>query len=96
MDTENITKADLLEFKTQVFEEMKVIFQELNLVKLEKDLDQIFLRSYKVEKMLNLSPSKLQTMRLKGALPFIKMGGVLFYDKADVIEFLNKHKRNPH
>lgn len=96
MDGENITKQDLVEFKTQVFEEMKVLFEEMNIVKLQKELDQIFLRSYKVEKMLNLSPSKLQTMRLKGALPFIKMGGVIFYDKDDVIDFLNKHKRNPH
>lgn len=96
MAAEIITKEDLENFKEEIFKEMKTLLEQLNIVQLEKDLDQVFLRSHSVESMLKLSPSKLQNLRLNGTIPFFKLKGVIFYNKKDVIEALNKFRKYPH
>jgi hypothetical protein len=96
MAAEIITKEDLEIFKEEIFKEMKTLLEQLNIVQLEKELDQVFLRSHTVESMLKLSPSKLQHLRLNGTIPFFKLKGVIFYNKKDVIEALNKFRKYPH
>lgn len=50
----------------------------------EKKSDQKFLRSADVRKMLNISDSTLQRMRITGALNAKKVNGTWFYKLQDV------------
>jgi hypothetical protein len=43
--------------------------------------------------MLGISPGTLQNMRVNGTLPFTKMGGILFYDSAEIQKILESNKQ---
>jgi hypothetical protein len=51
-----------------------------------------WLKSYEVRKILDISPGTLQNLRLNGTLPFTKIGGVMYYDYADIQNMLQAHK----
>lgn len=74
-----ITTEDLLEFKSDLIEEIKVIAKDL-----KNNGGKKWLRSRDVKKMLGISHGKLQLMRNKGDLPFTRVGGVIFYDVNDI------------
>ncbi len=43
--------------------------------------------------MLKMSESWLEKQRWrKKGIPFVKIGGRIFYDKQDIVEWLNRHK----
>jgi len=44
--------------------------------------------------MLGISAATLQNLRVNGTMPYSKIGGVIFYDKAEVLEVLNRNKQN--
>jgi predicted DNA-binding transcriptional regulator AlpA len=47
-----------------------------------------------VSKMINMSEAWLEQKRCKGGgIPFIKIGRSVKYDRKDVEEFIEKHKR---
>lgn len=80
MKLDIITKEDLQQFKTELFTELKGIIGE----KKETDHRQ-WLKSAEVRKMLNISAGTLQNLRIKGTLPFRKIGGSMYYNRS-VIE----------
>jgi hypothetical protein len=43
-----------------------------------------WLKSKEVRKLLNISGGTLQTLRNKGQLPFKRVGGLIFYDAAEI------------
>ncbi len=88
MPTQIITTDDLREFKIELLDEIKQIFKELNGQPSKK-----WLKSYEVRKILNLSPGTLQNLRLNGTLPYTKIGGVLYYDYADIQQMLQSRKQ---
>jgi hypothetical protein len=51
-----------------------------------------WLRSADVRKMLNISDSTLQTMRISGALPAYKLGNSWFYKHDEIIHALENGK----
>ena len=88
MATEIITTDDLREFKMDLLGEIKQLFKEHNGQPSKK-----WLKSYEVRKILNISPGTLQNLRLNGTLPFTKIGGVMYYDYADIQEMLQSRKQ---
>jgi len=88
MPSEIITTEDLREFKTELFSELKKLFDERHGQSTKK-----WLKSYEVRKMLGISPGTLQNMRINGTLPFTKMGGILFYDSAEIQKILESNKQ---
>ena len=56
-----ITTDDLYEFKTELLDEIKLLFKEHNGQPSKK-----WLKSYEVRKILNISPGTLQNLRVKG------------------------------
>ena len=67
--------------------------------RISKKLDQLknqdygtmkWLRTSDVSKMLGLSPSSIQSLRISGILPFSKVNGTLFYKPKDVEEMVNE------
>jgi hypothetical protein len=88
MATEIITTDDLREFKIELLEEIRQLFKEHNGEPSKK-----WLKSYEVRKILNISPGTLQNLRLNGTLPYTKIGGVMYYDYADIQEMLQSRKQ---
>ncbi|MGV8137319.1 MAG: helix-turn-helix domain-containing protein [Mangrovibacterium sp.] len=87
MPLEILTTDDLLEFKLELFSELKKLFKESQGIPSKK-----WLRSGEVRKLLDISPGTLQNMRVNGILPFTKMGGVLYYDSGDIQKILESGK----
>ena len=45
-----------------------------------------------IQKMLGVSYSTLKSLRLKGVLPYSKIGGSIYYNHLDIIKVLNENK----
>lgn len=83
MSVELITKEDLQVFRRQLLEDLKQL-----LVKPQRQPLLPVLKSAQVRRLLQISPSTLQTLRLNGTLPFTKVGGTLYYRTEDINRLL--------
>ena len=88
MTIELATKQDLETCKNEIIAAFQAIGQHPATGQKE------WLKSADVRKMLGLSAGSLQTLRIKGILPYSKMGGSLYYAYADVVKILNDNKSN--
>jgi len=87
MPTAIITTDDLREFKMELLQEIKELLDQQGTRTERKE----FLRSTQVMEMLQISPGTLQALRLNGTLPFIKIGGLLFYEAGEIERVLMDH-----
>lgn len=79
-----ITKEDLLEFKTELLEEIKSLFQ------FRTTEQKLWLRSSEVRKLLKISSGTLQNLRINGTLRYSKVGGTLYYNYQDIEKLLEQ------
>ncbi len=96
MAAQIVTVEDLEQFKTDLIFEFKTIIEnQLNIgVVKNEEPKKTWLKSHQVQRLLSISPGTLQTLRLNGTLPFTKIGGVLFYDEADINQLFENNMRN--
>lgn len=87
MPTTIITTDDLREFKTELLEELKELLTEQNSGRLKK-----FLKSSEVMDMLQISPGTLQNLRINGTLPYMKVGGLIYYDAEEIQKVLMENR----
>jgi len=86
MPTQIITADDLREFKTELLDDIK------KLLKISADIrNKKYLKSAEIMKMLNVSPGTLQTLRINGTLPYIKIGGIIFYDVEEISKAMKEN-----
>ncbi|RYG22033.1 MAG: DNA-binding protein [Chitinophagaceae bacterium] len=85
---EFITKADLEQFKQELFAELRRPTFKLPT---PKNQQKPWLKSYEVRKLLDISPGTLQNLRKNGTIKFNKIGGLMYY-KYDDIEALIEGK----
>ena len=78
-----VTVQDLQELKAEIISEIKLIIGNSTT---KKD----WLRSPEVMEMLSISSGTLQNLRINRDIPFSKMGGTLYYERAEVVKALNK------
>lgn len=83
MAAEIITTDDLRDFKRQLLHEMDRLLK-----KYSGQLSKKYLKSYKVRKLLGLSPGSLQNLRVTGTLPYSKIGGTIGYDYEDILKMM--------
>ncbi|RFC53194.1 helix-turn-helix domain-containing protein [Brumimicrobium aurantiacum] len=88
-----VTKEDLQELKEYISESVTSILKE-HLSNTVEEPDIVLLKSHQVQRMLKISPGTLQNMRVNGTLPFSKVGGVIFYDKQDILNIIEDNKQN--
>lgn len=88
-----VTKEDLHELKEYISESVTSILKE-HFSNTVKEPDLVLLKSHQVQRMLGISPGTLQNMRVNGTLPFSKVGGVIFYDKQDILNIIEDNKQN--
>lgn len=84
-----ITTEDLYEFKIELLQEIKKLFQSA-----EPNNNKKWLKSKEVTKLLNISPGTLQNLRVNGTLTYTKIGGIMYYDQTDIEKLLNGNKVN--
>jgi predicted DNA-binding transcriptional regulator AlpA len=82
-----ITTDDLVEFKQELFTEIKRLLKEQSGNSTKK-----WLKSPEIRKLLGISPGTLQNLRLNGTLPYTKIGGVIYYDSEDIQQMLQSRK----
>lgn len=96
MAAQIVTVEDLEQFKTELIVEFKSIIETQfnNVTPKVDEPKKTWLKSHQVQRLLGISPGTLQTLRLNGTLPFTKIGGVLFYDEADINQLFENNMRN--
>src|ERR1700730_12096249 len=85
-----LTLDDLTDFKRQLVFEIKTLLKEQSGQPAKK-----WLKSKDVRKLLNISPGTLQNLRVKGFLPFTRVGGVIYHDAEDIQHMLESKKLLP-
>ncbi len=83
-----ITLDDLNEFRRLLLNDLKEIIQS------KPQQAKQWLKSKEVRKLLNISPGTLQNLRINGTLTYTKVGGIMYYDNADIEKLLNGNKVN--
>jgi len=82
-----ITKDDLKLFRQDLLAEIRKMLSQAHLMPKRK-----WLKSHEVRRLLTISPGTLQNLRVNGTLPFIKIGGVMYYDYEDIERMLEQNK----
>ncbi|MDI5897652.1 helix-turn-helix domain-containing protein [Flavobacterium yafengii] len=82
-----ITTEDLIEFKKELLEEIKKIFESQTTTQNKK-----WLKSAEVRELLNISPGTLQNLRINGTLSYTKIGGTMYYANQDIDKLLENNK----
>ena len=83
MTLDVITKADLEKFKEELFEKMELLFRaQFN------PNNKRWMKSAEVMQLMKISPGTLQTLRVKGEIPYTKLGGSIYYDALKITEIL--------
>ncbi|WP_063826412.1 helix-turn-helix domain-containing protein [Dyadobacter beijingensis] len=82
-----VTLADLEKFKEQMLSEMRKLISGGGTQHSKQ-----WLKSREVRKLLDVSPGKLHAMRVSRQLSFMRIGGVIYYDRADIDKMFDKFK----
>jgi hypothetical protein len=82
VNVELITKADLEQFKKELFDELKQNGKGTT------PESQKWLKSYQVKNLLKISSNTLQNLRDNGTIRFTKIGGILYYKQEDILKVL--------
>ena len=82
-----ITLGDLADFKSELIQDLTVVCKQLT-----HQNDKQWLKSHEVRKLLGISPGTLQTLRDNGTIAFTRIGNVMFYNKDDINNMMDKFK----
>lgn len=93
MEISIVTQEDLQELKDTILSSIASLKDELSTQNTSSN-DPVLLKSHQVQRMLGISPGTLQNMRVNGTMPFSKVGGVIFYDKQDILNIIDDNKQN--
>ncbi len=83
-----VTIADLNAFKENILSEIKTILDAKS-----GQFTKKWLKSYQVEELLGVSANTLLSWRNNGDIPYSQMGGIIYYDPADIENRLVKNKK---
>ena len=84
-----ITTDDLREFKLELLDDIKKLLTIQSQGKLKK-----YIKSSELMDLLQISPGTLQTLRVKGTLPYTKVGGIIFYDSEEIVKVMEDNRVN--
>lgn len=85
MALEVLTKEDLQDFKKELLEGIKDLFQ------VKTSEQKLWLRSSEVRDLLKCSLGTLQNLRINGTLSYSKVGGTLYYNYQDIEKLLQSN-----
>lgn len=96
MDISLITPEDLQVFRQTLKQELLHEIRERLKEYKEMHTKRQWLKSHDVMRLLLIAPSTLQSMRVKGLLPYSKVGGVIYYDLDDVRRMMDQARQPAH
>jgi len=79
---ELLTRDDLQQFRLQLLEDIKSI------ISAPKVQANQWLKSAEVRKLLSISSSTLQTLRINGTIRFSRVGKIMYYKNDDILKLL--------
>jgi len=82
-----ITTDDLMDFKLELLDDIKKLLNKQAQGKLKK-----YLKSSELMDLLQISPGTLQNLRIKGTLPYTKVGGIIFYDSEEIQKVMDNNR----
>ena len=82
-----ITTDDLIDFKLELLDDIKKLLSKQAQGKLKK-----YLKSSELMDLLQISPGTLQNLRIKGTLPYTKVGGIIFYDSEEIQKVMDNNR----
>lgn len=85
MALEVLTKEDLQEFKLELLEDIKNLFQ------IRTTEQKLWLRFTEVKELLKISSGTLQNLRVNGTLRYSRVGGTLYYNYQDIEKLLQSN-----
>jgi len=88
MNQELITRDDLQQFRSDLLKDIHNIF-----LKQIQVCNKPLLKNSEVKKLLSLSESKLQRLRIRGLLSSTKIGGVHYYRYTDIEKMMEGSKK---
>lgn len=88
MQVEFITKEDLELFRTRLLKDIESLLSKDHPVNLKP-----WLRGSEVRKLLSISASSLQTLRVSGRLRSSKVGGIHYYKYEDIQNMMNQSSK---
>ncbi|MCC5922477.1 MAG: helix-turn-helix domain-containing protein [Crocinitomicaceae bacterium] len=94
MEISIVTQQDLQELKSTLLEKLTELQEVLIENQASKTPEVELLKSHQVQRMLGISAGTLQNMRVNGTLPFSKVGGVIFYNKKEILDIIEDNKQN--
>ncbi|MBK0383587.1 helix-turn-helix domain-containing protein [Pedobacter sp. SD-b] len=84
----NLTKADLIQFKSELLSEIKTIITP------NQTTQSVWLKSSEVCKLLSISQGTLQNLRISGTIQYSKIGDTLFYKTEDINKLMEGGNEN--
>ncbi|MDQ6479987.1 helix-turn-helix domain-containing protein [Dyadobacter sp. LHD-138] len=82
-----VTTVDLENFKVDMLDAIR------KMIKTDQGLPaKKWLKSSEVRKMLDISPGKLHMLRASRKLAFMRLGGIIYYDREDIIKMFESNK----
>ncbi|AZA56292.1 helix-turn-helix domain-containing protein [Chryseobacterium shandongense] len=83
MNIDILTNEDLQEFKAELLDEIKKLFD------IKRSEKKSWLRSTEVKELLKISSGTLQKLRVNGTLSYTRIGGTLYYNYKDIEQLLD-------
>ena len=93
MEISIATQQDLMTFKEEILQALQQVKKEI-IEESPKKTEVELLKSHQVQRLLSISAATLQNLRVNGTIPYSKVGGVIFYDKNEVMQVIEHYKRN--
>jgi hypothetical protein len=82
-----ITTEDLRDFKLELLDDIKELLNNQS-----GNITKKWMKSPEVRELLHISPGTLQNFRINGTLPYTKIGGVIYYDYAEIVQVMENNK----
>jgi ribosomal protein L28 len=89
MSVDIVTREDLQTFRIQLLNDLRqLLVPSLQTVK-------PWLKSQEVRKLLKISATTLQKLRIKGILRYTRVGKILYYKYEDIVSVLESNMSKP-
>lgn len=82
-----ITMDDLIQFKEDLIQELKQLFRNS-----QNNSNEQWIKTPELKKMLKISHGTLQNLRINGTIPYTKIGGIIYYNKQEILKIIESNK----
>jgi len=86
MQIDFATKQDLQELERKILAALGP--------RVPSDTEDQWLRTAETRKFLQCSYGTLQSLRIKGVIPYTKVGGIYLYNRKGILKVLNENQKN--